>query len=98
MKKLTLLFAFLPVFCFAQNKQDTTKKIKFQYIQLELTGEQYDTVNYVLSKTIAEFPTAMAAIKLFKSQAHIVTVYDTVADALLHKNDSVKIKPKKLKK
>lgn len=96
MKKLTIIFAFLPVFCFAQNKQDTTKKIKFQYIQLEVTGEQYDTVKYVLSKTVAEFPTAVAALRIFSAQAHVVTVYDTVA--ILPKTDSIKVKPKKLKK
>ena len=93
MKKLTLLFAFLPVFCFAQNKQDTTKKPKYQYIQLNFTAGQYDTVNYVLSKTIAEFPTALAAIKLFQSQAQVISVYDTVA--VLSKTDSLKVKTKK---
>jgi hypothetical protein len=55
------------------------KKVKFTYVELDLTADQYDTINYVLSKTIAEFPTAVAAIKMMRNQAHIDTVFEFIS-------------------
>lgn len=76
MKKLILILTFIPFLSFSQT--DSTKKIKFQYIQINITKEQYDTVMYSLLKTNAEFQTGVASLRIFKDQAQLINVYDTV--------------------
>lgn len=99
MKKLIITLSLLPSICFGQDTLKKTEqkkpepKIKYQYVQVNMLKEQYDTIIYVLLKTDAEFQKAVAAINIFKNQYQIISVYDTIP-----KTDSVFVKPKKSKK
>lgn len=101
MKKLTLILALIPFVSFSQDtlKKNEPKKpepkIKFQYIQVNMLKEQYDTVMFTLLKSSADMQTGLAGIRIFKDQAQVINVYDTVAT--LPKKDSVFVKPKNKK-